>query len=118
VGALLVKLVKNCTDSTLENRDDLEQRHADAFRRVLTRAAHGNEGCEGCGIEPTAPTLVVVHRYPDGTAHLEDGPPIPVELADRLANSADEITATHSSGEIRYGQRRRRRPTSPTAPRG
>lgn len=66
---------------------------------------------------PRPPVLTIVHRYPNGTARIEDGPPISTALADRLGEYGDEITATHSGEEIRYGRRRknkcRRAPSKP-----
>lgn len=97
VGALMAKLVRAHTDTGRENLDVYEQRHADAFARVLARASLGDDGCENCDVPATPPVLVVVHRYPDGTARLEDGPPIPPSLADRLGEDADEITASMPS---------------------
>lgn len=109
VGALMTKLIRAHTDTGRENLDVYEQRHADAFAQALARASLGDDGCENCDVPATPPVLVVVHRYPDRTARLEDGPPIPPSLADRLGEDADEITATHSADAIRYGRKRKRR---------
>ncbi len=108
-GALLTKLVKTHTDTSRDNRDPYEQRHADALSQVLARASLGDDGCPDCDIPATPPVLIVIHRYPDGTNRIENGPPIPTELADELASDADHITATHTTDSIRYSRKRKHR---------
>ena len=107
VGALLVKLVATERDmqQVTDRAAEYETRNADAFAGVLARSAHPGDSTR-------APVLVVVHRYEDGACRLEDGPPIPPEVADRLGDDAEFVTATHSRDAIRYGRRRRRAPVS------
>ena len=70
IGLLLAKLVAGERESVPVPGDDYEQRNADAFGRLMRRLATGDT--------PGSETvLTVVHRYPDGTARLEGGPPIP-----------------------------------------
>jgi Domain of unknown function (DUF222) len=104
VGALLVKLVRRHMDQ--ESRHPYEQRSVDSLATVLAAAAQARPQDGGLPAEPAV--LLVVHQYPDGTSVLEDGPPIPPDLADRLADGAQEIVATHTQDEIRYSRRRRR----------
>ena len=102
IGVLLTKLIGAERDTDQAPGEDFEQRNADAFGRLVQRLAAGET--------PTATVLTVVHRYPDGTARLEGGPPIPPDTADRLARHPDAewVTATHTPGAIRYGRRHRR----------
>ena len=125
VGAILVK---THTTKNGDNGDDYDQRCVDGFARVLGRAAqqldtNSRPGCcathddAAARVEaPLPPVLTIVHRYPNGTARLDDGPPISVVLADRAGADGDEIVATHSGEEIRYGRRRKRQRRAPSKP--
>lgn len=128
VGAILVKLIKTHTTKNGDNGDDYDQRCVDGFARVLGRAAqqldtNSRPGCcathddAAARVEaPLPPVLTIVHRYPNGTARLDDGSPISVVLADRAGADGDEIVATHSGEEIRYGRRRKRQRRAPSKP--
>jgi hypothetical protein len=105
VGALLAKLIRTTIDRA--GSDPYEQRAADAFAGLLDAAVFGLDTAAAAEGQPSPNTLLVVHRYPDGTAVLEDGPAISGALAERLSQNADEIVATHSANEIRYSRRRR-----------
>ena len=134
IGGLMAKLVKTHTDKTStdthkdRDADGFAQRCVDGFGRVLARAAQQLDTDPGPGCcathddqtarteAPLAPVLTVVHRYPDGSSRLEDGPPLSPASADRLGAFADEIVATHRGEEIRYGRRRKKRLRSPSKP--
>jgi Domain of unknown function (DUF222) len=137
VGALMVKLIKTHTDKTQPDAgagvghndgDGFTQRCVDGFARVLARAAQQletepNRWCcdahddQRARVEaPLAPVLTVIHRYPNGSVRLEDGPPITARTADRLGAFGDEIVATHHGEEIRFGRRRKKRLRAPSKP--
>ena len=103
IGVLLAKLIAGERDAVPAPGNDYDQRNADAFGRLMQRLATGDT-------EGSATVLTVVHRYPDGTARLEGGPPVPPDTAERLAEQPDAewVTATHTPGAIRYGRRHRR----------
>ena len=115
-------------DDGHDDGDGFAQRCVDGFARVLARAAQQQdpESAHGCcdthdarreGVEvPLAPVLTVIHRYPNGSARLEDGPPITGARADRLGAFGDEIVATHRGEEIRFGRRRKNRLRAPSKP--
>ena len=105
IGVLLAKLVGIERDSDPATVAVYEQRNADAFGRLMQRLA-----CADAASTRVSPVLTVIHRYPDGTARLEGGPPVPPETADRLAaqRDAEFVTATHTAGATRYGRRHRR----------
>ena len=152
VGTLLAKLIKAERDDSRDNTDEVDQRNADAFARLLDRLARlvpdaaesltrtdaaqspavpdaaQSPAANDAAASPvpqsdaaaspvrqkarreTAPVMIVVHVREDGTAQLEGGPPISTRLVDRLAESAEYLTATHSDGAIRYGRRQRTPP--------
>ncbi len=107
VGALLAKLVNSRIDR--ESTAQYEKCRADAFGAVLADAAAHQSRDDAGGKK--ASVLLVVHRYENGMSRIENGPPIPEGLADRLADGADEIVAVHTLDSIRY-ERRRRTPTT------
>ena len=104
IGTLLANLIRQERVDSHESGDELEQRDADAFGRIIERANQPGSDM--------APVLVVVHCHEDGTATLEGGPPISPALTDRLAADAEFVTATHTADVIRYSQRRRTAPVS------
>ena len=124
-GAVLGRLLKAERDDSHDCKDEVDQRNADAFTRLLQRLAAGQEvpgdtpvtsdapvpGPDGrTGAVPGVVAMIVVHVHEDGTAQLEDGPYVSAGVVDRLAPNAVYLTATHSEDAIRYGHRRRTPP--------
>jgi predicted alpha/beta hydrolase family esterase len=114
-GALLAGLLSqeiegepDSNDGDVEKRS-WEQRRADAFAALLGQLEQVTQASE----PSEAPrALIVVLRELDGTCRIENGPPIPGEVADELACDCEHATATHSEAGVSF-DRRRRHPSRP-----